>query len=336
MKINMNEWIQSLIESERTVAVPVMTHPGIELINKSVYDAVTKSEIHFQAIRELAMKYPAAATCAIMDLTVEAEAFGAEIYFSEHEVPSVVGHLLSDINSVEALNVPSLDSGRVPEYLKVNELMAEIAEKPVIAGCCGPYSLAGRLFGMSEIMMEMFINADCVKLLLDKCTDFITKYCMAIKAAGANAVLMAEPAAGLLSNDCCREFSSVYVKRVVDAVQDDLFSVFLHNCGNTGQCTEAMVATGAAGYHFGNAIDMLSALELCPANVLVMGNIDPVSVFKMSSAQDLYHTTMDLLNNTSSYSNFVLSTGCDTPPGVPFENIDAFYQALSDYNLTAK
>ncbi len=336
MKINMNEWIQSLIESGKRVAIPVMTHPGIELIGKSVNDAVTQSDTHFQAIKNLAVKYPSAATCAIMDLTVEAEAFGAEIYFSENEVPSVVGRIVSDAESVKALQVPSLNSGRVSEYLKVNALMAEIAEKPVIAGCCGPYSLAGRLFGMSEIMMEMFIDADCVKLLLDKCTDFLIQYCQTIKDAGANAVLMAEPAAGLLSNDCCQEFSSVYVKRVIDAVQDDNFSVFLHNCGNTGQCTAAMVATGAAGYHFGNAIDMLSALEACPENALVMGNIDPVAVFKMSSAQEVYNTTMELLDKTSSFSNFVLSSGCDTPPGVPFENIDAFYQALLDYNSKAK
>ncbi len=336
MKINMNEWIQSLIGSGKRVAIPVMTHPGIELIGKSVNDAVTQSDTHFQAIKNLAVKYPSAATCAIMDLTVEAEAFGAEIYFSENEVPSVVGRIVSDAESVKALQVPSLNSGRVPEYLKVNALMAEIAEKPVIAGCCGPYSLAGRLFGMSEIMMEMFIDADCVKLLLDKCTDFLIQYCQAIKDAGANAVLMAEPAAGLLSNDCCQEFSSIYVKRVIDAVQDDNFSVFLHNCGNTGQCTEAMVATGAAGYHFGNVIDMLSALEACPENALVMGNIDPVAVFKMSSAQEVYNTTMELLDKTSSYSNFVLSSGCDTPPGVSFENIDAFYQALSDYNSREK
>ena len=96
------------------------------------------------------------------------------------------------------------------------------------------------------------------------------------------------------------------------------------------------MATGAAGYHFGNVIDMLSALEACPENALVMGNIDPVAVFKMSSAQEVYNTTMELLDKTSSYSNFVLSSGCDTPPGVSFENIDAFYQALSDYNSREK
>ena len=65
----------------------------------------------------------------------------------------------------------------------------------------------------------------------------------------------------LLSNEDCMQYSSVFVKRIVEEVQDSHFAVILHNCGNMGQCTQAMVATGAKGYHFGNKIDMLAALE---------------------------------------------------------------------------
>ncbi len=49
--------------------------------------------------------------------------------------------------------------------------------------------------------------------------------------------------------------------------------VILHNCGNTGHCTPAMLKTGAKGYHFGNKADMVEALKVCPADVLVMGNL---------------------------------------------------------------
>ena len=34
------------------------------------------------------------------------------------------------------------------------------------------------------------------------------------------------------------------------------------------------------------------------------------------------------------YPNFVLSSGCDTPPHTPMENIDAFFKALDDFNKT--
>ena len=336
MKIDMKNWIASVIASPQRVAVPIMTHSGIELLGYTVNDAVTNGEVHYQAIKVLSEKYPSEASSVIMDLTVEAEAFGAEIYFSENEVPSVVGRLVSTPEEIEKLEIPSLDTARLPEYIKANRLVAAEATKLVLAGCIGPYSLAGRLYDMSEIMMAMYIDPDSIKLLLSKCTEFITKYCQALKEAGANGVLIAEPAAGLLSNDACMEFSSLYVKQIVDKVQDDFFSVILHNCGNTGQCTEAMVYTGAAGYHFGNGIDMVSALNDCPKDALVMGNIDPVSVLKMASSQQVYEQTMQLLTDTAAYPNFVLSSGCDTPPEIPFANIEMFYQALNDYNSTLK
>jgi len=329
----MKQWAKDLIANNKVAAIPIMTHPGIELIGKTVRDAVTDGQVHYEAIKALYEKYPSAASCVIMDLTVEAEAFGAEVVFPENEVPSVTGRLLTDEAAIETLQVPDVNKGRVPEYLKANRLAAEhLTDRPVLAGCIGPYSLAGRLYDMSEIMMLIYINPDAAKMLLAKCSEFITNYCLALKEAGANGVVMAEPAAGLLSNEDCQQFSSEYVKDIIAKVQDDDFAVILHNCGNTGNCTQAMVYTGAMGYHFGNKIDMVEALKEVPADALAMGNLDPVSVFKMGSAALMKKETMALLEATKDYPNFVLSSGCDTPPHTPFENIDVFYSTLDEFN----
>ena len=109
-----------------------------------------------------------------------------------------------------------------------------------------------------------------------------------------NGVVMAEPAAGLLSDEDCTQYSSVFIKEIVEKVQDDHFTVILHNCGNTGHCTKAMVATGAAAYHFGNKIDMVEALKEVPADSLAMGNLDPVSLFKAATPEVMKKATLDL------------------------------------------
>lgn len=332
-KLNMKEWINEIIQKKEVVAMPIMTHPGIEMIGKTVRDAVTDGQVHYNAIKTLSEKYPTAAATVIMDLTVEAEAFGAEIVFPENEVPSVVGRLLNDEEAIDKLEIPALNKGRVPQYLKANMLAAKaITDRPVFAGCIGPYSLAGRLYDMSEIMMLIYINPEAANSLLKKCSDFILRYCMALKATGVNGVVMAEPAAGLLSDEDCTQYSSVFIKEIVEKVQDDHFTVILHNCGNTGHCTKAMVATGAAAYHFGNKIDMVEALKEVPADALAMGNLDPVSLFKAATPEVMKKATLDLLEATKSYPNFVLSSGCDTPPHTPAENIDAFFAALNEFN----
>ncbi len=312
-----------------------MTHPGIELIGRTVYEAVTDGQVHADAICALNAKYPASAVTAIMDLTVEAEAFGAEIAFSKDEIPNVTGRLVYDFESVKALEVPGLDKGRVGEYLKANRIVASrIKDKPIYGGAIGPFSLAGRLYDLSEFMMALFIEPETATLLLDKCTEFIIKYLSAMKETGINGVILAEPAAGLVSNDDCYTYSTEYVRKIIDAVQDEGFKIILHNCGNTGHCTDAMIRSGAAALHFGNKADMVEALKQCPPELEVMGNIDPVGVLQMGTPESVKKDTLALLNATAAYGNFVLSTGCDVPPHIPEANIAAFYAALDEYNAS--
>jgi uroporphyrinogen decarboxylase len=197
----------------------------------------------------------------------------------------------------------------------------------------GPYSLAARLMGVSEIMMECYDDPDSVHVLMQKVTQFLTDYAKAYKSAGANGIVIAEPVAGLLSPSLEEEFSSPYVKMIVDAVQDDSFIVVYHNCGdNVPMMLDSILTIGAAAYHFGNAVDMeKDIIAKVPSDVVVMGNIDPACVLRMGSAASVREATLELLERCAGYKNFVLSSGCDIPPLTPWENIDAFFGAVNEF-----
>ncbi len=324
----MNKVVKSLLSVSQVPVMPIMTHPGIELIGKKVIDAIKDGQTHYEAVMALRKRFPqSVASTTIMDLSVEAEAFGANIVFDDNEVPTVTGRMLESVADVEALQIPSLDTMRVPEYLKANRLAAAELDVPLFGGCIGPFSLAGRLYDMTELMMAMYIEPDTANLLLDKCTQFILEYCRKIKECGSAGVVMAEPAAGLLSNDDCQTYSSRFVKRIVDTLQDDNFVVMLHNCGNTGQCTKAMIETGAAALHFGNAIDMAQVLDEVPADIAVSGNINPVEIMKFGTPQQVEDAARQLVRLAEKHNNFILSTGCDVPPETPFENIESLFNA---------
>jgi len=331
---NMQEWKRQLMNDPNKPAMPIMTHPGIELIGKRVIDAVTDGEIQYLAIKAVAENYPVAASTMIMDLTVEAEAFGSHINFSDHEVPTVSGRLVCDYASVSKLHVPDLLQGRVPQYLKAASLASNgIKDRPVFGGCIGPFSLAGRLFDMTEIMTELYMVPETIEALLKKCTTFLLRYIREMKNCGLNGVIMAEPAAGLLDAPLCDRFSSAFIRQIVEKVQDDNFLFILHNCGNHGHVTQSMISTGAQGLHFGNSMDMNQALREVPHNILVFGNIDPVGIFKMAKPCDLSQKASALLEIAADHPNFVLSTGCDTPPGVPAENIRSFFEAAAFHKI---
>ncbi|MEI6101537.1 MAG: uroporphyrinogen decarboxylase family protein, partial [Eubacteriales bacterium] len=145
-------------------------------------------------------------------------------------------------------------------------------------------------------------------------------------------VVIAEPLAGILNPQLIKEFSTPYVRKIADAVQDDNFIVVYHNCGNnTIILLDSILETGASAFHFGNAINMQEMVEKFPADKIVLGNIDPSGLFRYGTPESVREATLDLLQKCGSHSNFVISSGCDIPPMSKWENIDAFFAAVDEH-----
>lgn len=334
MNYNMKSWIESLKGTQPKKPIPVLSFPCVSLLDVTVRELISDSELQAKGMQLVAEQTDSAASVSFMDLSVEAECFGATVCVSDEEVPTVKGRLINDMEEAEALTVPAVGSGRTSLYINAIKTASEkIADRPVLAGMIGPFSLAARLLDVSEIMVDCYDDPDMVHLVLEKATQFLIEYAKAYKAVGANGVVMAEPVSGLLSPSLEEEFSSPYVKQIVDAVQDDNFAVIYHNCGdNVPKMLDSILSTGCAAYHFGNAVDMeKDIISQVPTDTVVMGNVDPAGVLRMGTPESVRKTTISLLKRCAKYPNFVLSSGCDIPPMTPWENIRAFFAASDEY-----
>ena len=333
MRRNMQQWTCSIQQAPDVRALPIMTYPGLALTGKGILDAVNSPAEQAAIIAQLAARYPAAAAVTMMDLSLEAEAFGAQVTFSDKEIPTVQGRLVADLDAAGALPVPAVGAGRTGKALEATGMaVAAVTDRPVFGGQIGPYSLAGRLLGLSDVVLASMRAPNLVHTVLEKCTAFLIEFARAIKATCANGLVMAEPAAGLLSPRLCDAFSSPYVKRIVNAVQDSEFLVILHNCGNSTQLVKSMLSTGAGALHVGNAVKMAEIARQMPSDRLVMGNIEPGGVFRIGTTAQVRNAVLTLLEEMRPFPNFVLSSGCDIPPGTPLENLDAFFAALAEHN----
>ena len=331
--MNMKQWLQDQMAAEKRKALPVLSFPCTQLMGITVRELVSDSDAQAKGMAAVAQRCPTAAAVSMMDLSVEAECFGAQIRFTDDEVPTVVGAVVHDPDEAEALQVPAVGTGRTGIYVEaIGKTKQLITDRPVLAGVIGPFSLAGRLMDMTEIMINCYEEPEMVHATLDKAAQFITNYINEYKKVGADGVVMAEPAAGLLSPGICEEFSTPYVKRIIEAVQTDDFIVVYHNCGNSvTQMPDQIVATGAAAYHFGNAIDLAEMLDKMPDDQLVMGNVDPVGAFFNGTPASVREDTLKVMKACSGHKNFLISSGCDIPPKSPWENIDAFFAAVEEF-----
>lgn len=330
---DMKKWLRDIKDAPVKKAMPVLSFPCVSLLGISVSELISDSDMQAKGMKMVADRTDASAAVSFMDLSVEAECFGATVCVSDSEVPTVKGRIINDMDEAEALTVPKVGSARSGIYIDaIRKASQLITDRPVFAGMIGPFSLAARLLDVSEIMMDCYDDPDMVHTVLSKVTEFLIEYAKAYKNAGANGIVMAEPVSGLLSPSLEAEFSAPYVKKIVDAVQDDSFLLIYHNCGdNTPLMVESLLSFGAAAYHFGNAIDMKDMVERFPEDTVVMGNVDPAGVLRMGTPETVHKATLDIMETCCEYPNFIISSGCDIPPMTPWENIDAFFAAVKEY-----
>ncbi len=332
--MNAKAWLEDLKSASRKKAMPILSFPSVSLLGISVRELISDSTLQAKGMKRIADRVDSAAAVSMMDLSVEAEAFGSSIRVSDDEVPTVVGAVISDQEEAEALAIPPVGAGRTGIYIEaIEKACGLIREKPVFAGVIGPFSLAGRLMDVTEALVNCYAEPDMVHITMQKTTAFLIDYINAYKKTGAAGIVMAEPLTGLLSPDLAAEFSAPYVAEIVKKVQNDDFLVIYHNCGNhTIQMIDSILQTRAAAYHFGNSIVMKDMLAHIPKNIVVMGNVDPAGQFRNGTPASIAAETKQIMSACCpDYPNFVISSGCDIPPMSSWENIDAFFAAVKEY-----
>lgn len=312
-------------------AMPLMSFPGVQLLGIPVGEVLQSATKQAQCMAAVAERFDCAAAVSLMDLSIEAEAFGSEVCFSDDEVPTVVGAVVTTESEARALVVPEVGSGRSGLCIEaVREAKGVVRDRPLLAGVIGPFSLAGRLMDMNEIMIKSLLEPAETHIVVEKCTEFIVAYAAAFKDAGADGLVVAEPAAGLLSPELFEEFSCRYVRRIIGEVQGEGFGVVYHNCGNTLPLMGLIAKLGAEAYHFGDAVDIGDVLREMPRDLTVMGNLSPAVHLRGGTPESVRVATMEMLGRAAGYENYIASSGCDVPPLTPLENIDAFLGVVSE------
>jgi len=333
MQTNLTEYI---LGSQTRLAMPVGAYSGLQITGKSIAAATNDFLVQANAILALYERYHTPFLQTAMDLSIEAETFGAQVRFEEGEIPTVLGRLVTSREDMTKLFAPKVGHKRTNVPLSVVPYLKEHTEGKevfVLGGIIGPFSLVGRIYGVSETLVLTYEDPELLLDLLKMATNFLQRYAEAFRGMGADGIIVAEPAAGLMSPGSLGRFSMPYVRQMVEALQTPDFSFIYHNCGAKLAHLNEILKDGAAVHHFGKPMDIAAALERVDGQTILAGNLDPAEVFVGSTSDEVYQKTSDLLAATAGHSNFVLSSGCDLPPNMPLANLDAFYQALSDFNL---
>lgn len=308
--------------SPHRLVVPLMGYPGAQLTKSTLKQNGFNAELHYRSIYKLVERFAPDAIFHMMDLSVEAGAFGLQIRYPLEESASVELHPVQSVADLEQFKVlDPLYDARLRSYLETMELMAKNLSLMKGAYVIGPFTLAGLMIGASQIAIATIQNPDLVHATLNYAEDIITRYAKKMIKAGADLIAIVEPTATFLSPKAFTRFSGNYISRIARRL--DTMTV-LHICGDTTRLARAMSETEVQGLSLDALVNLAEIAKVVSSNTVLMGNIDPVRVMINEKPEGVRRAVRQLLNDMTPYPNFILSTGCDLPQETPLENIEAF------------
>lgn len=323
-------------DNQRLV-MPLVGFPGCDILGVSIKVAQQNHGMHYGCIETLVYQLKPDAAFMIMDLSVEANALGLPVRFPVHEFSSVEHHpveTVEDLDKFRCINI--LQDARIQSYIKTVEMMKTGLPDNMLVGAyvIGPVTLAGLLAGAEQAVMDSMLDPDKLEILCEFCTAIIDDYVRALINAGTDILCVLEPTGVLLGPKQFERFSVKYVRYIIEVCKRAMVDTVYHICGNTMHLIEAMAESGVAALSLDSpetGVDMVKATERAGEDVIVMGNINPTAVMKDGSVEDVKAACHSLLEAMRDYPNFLLSTGCDLPPGVPLENMHAFMQVAREF-----
>ena len=328
------ERIQATVNFERADRLPVIAqvfgHTAV-IAGKTIGDYVTSgSELAACQIRALE-RYGYDAVFAVMDVNIETEALGSRLVYRSHDYPYVRDHAFSKATNLEAVSVPDpCSASRMPEILEALRIMRrETADEVLVVGCVlGPITLATQLVGMEEALYMAIDDPDGFERLLDFSTRVVIEFGTAQVEAGAHVPMVFDPSASMavIPMPFFREFELPRLNKIFKAFEAAGASAgWVHIAGPLGPALPFLGQTGASIFNFDYCVNPNDVLNFGP-QCCFNGNIKSLD-FETAQPEDIFNESLRLCELFSPRGGFILSSGCEIPPGSKPENIAALVAA---------
>ncbi len=268
--------------------------------------------------------------CAVVpfDLGVEAEALGTTMSFYD-DVEGLLYPTMQEkpVKDVDDLVVPSdlEHAGRIPVVTgAIKALRRELGNEVAIGTyVLGPFTLAGQLRELDELLEESFIDPEKTNKLLERISDVIIRVFRIYEDAGADYFTLREMGAtsDVLSPKTFKGLIKPHQARILSEMPRP--SIF-HICGDTNSIVEDMAECGPNAISVDQKNRINETREKLGPETIILGNFDPVKVLHQGKAEDVAPAVLEALNGGAS----AVWPGCDIWPEVPRQNMEALMSAL--------
>lgn len=207
---------------------------------------------------------------------------------------------------------------------------------PLIGFAGSPWTLAaymvegGGTKDFSLIKTMMYTNPSTLRILLDKITQTVIRYCEAQIQSGAQAIQIFDTWGGILTPDDFREFSLRYIKEIIASIKKPEVPIIVF-CKGAGLSLHALADSGADVIGLDWTIDIGAARTVVQAKTALQGNLDPALLY--SPPGNIREGVRLLLSKYGKGEGHICNLGHGIYPDTPVEHARAFVRAVKEESI---
>lgn len=264
----------------------------------------------------------------ISDPYRETAAFGAPVEFIPEGVPKCKELIVKTLDDVKNLKSPDVyKAERTADRIRGSELYQKKLDGsvPVIGWIEGPLAEACDLAGVSEMMVQLMMDPDFCNMLMDKVMITAKDFAEAQIQTGCQIIGMGDAVCSQISQDMYDMYVKERHTELIDFIHQQGGTVKLHICGNITHLLPSLKEIGMDILDLDWQVDMAHAREIVGDEVILCGNINPVTV-QDASPEELIKMSNNLIQSQQD-KKYILSAGCEITVNTPPENLMAMREA---------
>ncbi len=312
-------------------------------------DYVSKAEVMAEAEIKACRRFGWDDVCNSSDVGLYAQAIGGEVYMPEDDIPRIIKPVLSVDHPRE--DFERIRRRPVEEYIQGSRLAELIRSvKYMRQGVGDEVAVIGWIEGAFQGTMLLF-GADPRAWLVMRSDPGLTfeifswynEYAFAAAKAmidnGADIIGCGESVAYFLSPDLFQMAAFPFEQPLFQRISEAGAKVLIHCCGNVPQCIGFAPDLNPGGaIQFDYQVNLAKAKKQIGERITIMGNLDCNRVLHLGSKPDVLRTCRKAIDDAAAGGGYWLSGGCEIPRDMPYDNMDAMFQAVDTfgrYPLTA-
>ncbi len=330
-------------EADRVPVYPILSGVTRNLIGVDYEKWGNDARVCADALVKAADEFDLDCIVSLVDLSVECEAWGANLVYPENEAahPDYKNPRIKDLEDYASIKKINWRSGRrMQMHYDVCKILVEEKghELPIIPFVFGPLGTLSMLRNQQDLYLDIYDDKDAVLAAAREINETLKEYCTDLAKLGVPAIMLDTlfSSGSIMSKDMWLEMEGVLVAELADVIRANNAMVMVHNCGERIYFDAQIKTMKPVAISFLYPPDDCSSFEETKQKygdqVALIGCVTPSSASPDYASDEQWEKECKKgIDAMAKGGGFMLATGCEYPANAPLDRARKMVEIAKTY-----